>query len=71
MRRLTRAERAAAMAVLGMAAATTAAGVKLLARHTRILAEKAAAHFQDEDEELAEGISAENVEKEVDTQGDL
>ena len=46
MRRLTRTERAAAMAVLGMAATVAGAGIKLLKRRAAYMAKKAAATFR-------------------------
>ena len=46
MIRLTKAEKAAAMAVAGMTVTVAAAGVRLLRRHTRYMIRKAAAHFE-------------------------
>ncbi len=48
MRRLTKAERMAAMAVIGAAAAVTGAGVTLLKKHARYMTRKAAAFFDRE-----------------------
>ena len=47
--RLTKTERIAAGIVLAMAASVAGAGVKLLKRHARYMARKAAAAFHDED----------------------
>ncbi len=52
--RLTKTERAAAMAVVGMTAAVVAGGVKLLKRHTAYIIQKAAAHFNDEETDASE-----------------
>ena len=54
--RLTKAERAAAMAVVTMTAAVVTAGVKLIRRHTDYMLQKAAAHFKDD--EIKEGTPA-------------
>lgn len=45
MRKLTKTERAAATAVLAMAAGAACSGAALLKKHTRLLAQKAAARF--------------------------
>lgn len=58
MRRLTKAERAAAAAVLAMAVSVAGTGIKLLKKHSRLIAEKAAAYFR-EDEETAESEKTE------------
>ena len=52
--RLTKTERAAAMAVAAMTAAVVTSGVKLLKRHTAYIIEKAAAHFKDEETDASE-----------------
>ena len=49
MRRLTKNEKAAAAAVLTLAAAVAGAGISLLKKHIRMINQKAAAAFQDED----------------------
>ena len=64
MLRLTKAERKAALAVIGAAAAVTVSGIKLLKRHSRYVIQKAAAHF---DGEFETEESEENPEKPVDT----
>ncbi len=46
---MTKLERRAALAVLGMTAGVIAAGVRLAGKRARYLAEKAAAAFQDDD----------------------
>lgn len=50
MRRLTKTERAAAAAVLAMAATVAGTGISLLKKHTRMMSQKAAAHFKEEEE---------------------
>ncbi|MDD2959533.1 MAG: hypothetical protein PHE06_11360 [Lachnospiraceae bacterium] len=51
MRRLNKAEKAAAAAVLAMAAGVAGTGITLLKKHTRLLAQKAAAMFGNDDTE--------------------
>lgn len=58
MRRLTKTERAAAMAVLAMAASVAGAGVALLKKHTRMMAEKAASVFKEDEETPENGQDA-------------
>lgn len=54
MRRLTKAEKAAAAAVLAAAAGVAGAGITLMKRYTRLMAAKAAARFgQSQDPEEA------------------
>lgn len=50
MRRLTKTEKAAAAAVLAMAASVAGTGAALLKKHTRLMAAKAASMFKDEKE---------------------
>ena len=58
--RLTKLERKAAAAVLVMTATVVVSGVRLLRKHSRYMAQKAAAFFKDEkDEETAQ--EAENA----------
>ena len=60
--RLTKVERAAAGAVLAIAASVAGAGISLLRRHGRYMARKAAAAFRDEDlcESKEDGSEEEN-----------
>ena len=51
LRRLTRAERAAAAAVLTAAASVAGTGITLLQRHSRLMAQKAAAMFREDENE--------------------
>jgi len=51
MRRLTKIEKKAAMAVLAMTGAVVVSGVKLLRKHTRYMAQKATAFFADDKEQ--------------------
>ena len=59
MRKLTKFEKKAALAVLAMAAGTAGAGIALLKKHTKYILQKAASTFRPEDEE-AEGINGDN-----------
>jgi len=59
--RLTKAERMAAMAVLGMTAAVVTSGVRLIRRHTRYVTQKAAAFF--EAQEAAEAARRREMEE--------
>ena len=70
MRRLTKAEKAAAAAVIGMTVTVAGAGIKLLKKHARYMAMKAAAFFdkEKEDKELEKaameaGFEAESEEE--------
>lgn len=54
MRRLTKTEKAAAAAVLAMAATVAGTGISLLKKHARLMSQKAAATFKDDDEPDAE-----------------
>ena len=54
MRRLTKAEKAAAMAVISMAAAAAASGAALLKGYARYMARKAASRFPMDEEGEAE-----------------
>lgn len=49
MRRLTKTERAAAAAVLAMAAGVAGTGITLLKKHTRLMAQKAASVFKEDE----------------------
>ena len=51
MRKLTNLEKKAAMAVLAMTGAVVVSGVKLLKKHTKYMAQKAAAFFADDKED--------------------
>ena len=59
MRKLTKIEKKAALAVIAMATATAGAGIALLKKHTKYILQKAAATFKPEDEE-ADGINGDN-----------
>lgn len=50
MRRLTKAEKAAAAAVLAAAAGVAVTGISLLKKHAKFMAKKAAAAFREKDE---------------------
>ena len=63
MIRLTKAEKAAAMAVAGMTVTVAAAGIRLLRRHTRYMIRKAAAHFETDLEEADEETGEKAGEK--------
>ena len=54
MRRITKTEKAAAAAVLAMAATVAGTGISLLKKHARLMSQKAAATFKDDDEPDAE-----------------
>ena len=54
MKRLTKTEKAAAAAVLAMAATVAGTGISLLKKHARLMSQKAAATFKDDDEPDAE-----------------
>ncbi|MBO7711816.1 MAG: hypothetical protein J6S83_15205 [Lachnospiraceae bacterium] len=61
--RLTKLERKAAAAVLVMTATVVVSGVRLLKKHSRYMAQKAAAFFRDEkDEEADQESGPENEE---------
>ncbi len=62
MRRLTKTERAAATAVLAMAATVACSGAALLKKHARLLAQRAAARF---DGEAADETASEKDEKQA------
>lgn len=64
MRRLTKTERAAAAAVLAMAASVAGAGAALLKKHTRLMAQKAASLF-DMDKEGGDGEGKEEEAQKV------
>lgn len=51
MRRLTKTEQAAAAAVLTMAAAVAGTGISLLKKQARLMSQRAAAHFKDQEED--------------------
>ncbi len=51
---MTKLEKKAALAVLGLAAGVTVAGVKLLKKHAVYVAKRSAAFFKDEEEPLAD-----------------
>ncbi len=58
---MNKTERKAALAVLGAAVTVTAATVRLLKRHTRYMAQKAAAHFKDDEwEETLQDYAADD-----------
>lgn len=59
MRRLTKIEKKAALAVAGMTVTVAGAGIKLLHRHTRYMIEKAAAFFKEDDAAADEELSEE------------
>ena len=61
MRKLTKVEKKAAMAVIAMAAATAGAGIALLKKHTKYILQKAASTFKPEDE-----IEDETIDETVD-----
>ena len=61
--RMNKTEKAAAMAVLAMTAAVVTSGIKLLKKHTRYLAEKAAATFTDDGDEPDVDVKAEPEQK--------
>lgn len=50
MRRLTKTEKAAVAAVLAAAAGVAGAGITLLKKHSRLMAQKAASMFKDDTE---------------------
>ncbi len=52
---MTKLERKAAIAVAALTAGVVVSGIELMKKHTRYLAEKAAATFGREDEEEADG----------------
>ena len=52
MRKLTKVEKKAALAVIAMATATAGAGIELLKKHTKYILQKAAATFKPEDDEV-------------------
>lgn len=63
--RLTKLERKAAAAVLVMTATVVVSGVRLLRKHSRYMAQKAAAFFKDEKDEdnAQEAVNAEEPEE--------
>ncbi|MDO5345543.1 MAG: hypothetical protein Q4E91_07345 [Lachnospiraceae bacterium] len=68
MRRLTKTEKAAAAAVLAMAASVAGTGIVLMKKYTRLMLQKAAAKFQDEDEKAEPEAKPEAAEEEAEAE---
>ena len=60
MRKLTKVEKQAALAVIAMAAGTAGAGIALLKKHTKYILQKAASTFKPEEE--ADGDNVDDVD---------